>query len=269
MITSTFNYYVSHIDDIDGWLDKTTAIISNALMQHQSAVGLSGPICEIGVHRGKYFIALACGLCPNEKAIAIDLFENRQKNIDHCGLGERGVFDRNVEHFLYPPSITVISANSTKLDVHDISRHGAIRFFSVDGGHTEATTVSDLHLAEQSIATGGIVALDDILNQDGTGVISGYVRYRQEGGSLRAFALVPNKLLLTDEGSAASYKNFMRTKFACFAGRRDMEFIGDIVDLYVTLPSSNSGWLSWIKAKIHGKIRQSSYLDGAPGFRLT
>lgn len=269
MITSTFNYYVSHIDDIDGWLDKTTAIISNALMQHQSAVGLSGPICEIGVHHGKYFIALACGLCPNEKAIAIDLFENRQKNIDHCGLGERGMFERNVEHFLYPPSITVISANSTKLDVHDISRHGAIRFFSVDGGHTEATTASDLHLAEQSIATGGIVALDDILNQDGTGVISGYVRYRQEGGSLRAFALVPNKLLLTDEGSAASYKNFMRTKFACFAGRRDMEFIGDIVDLYVTLPSSNSGWLSWIKAKLHGKIRQSSYLDGAPGFRLT
>ena len=261
MITSTFNSYFSHIDIVDGWLDKTTAIISNGLMRHQSAVGLTGPVCEIGVHHGKYFIALACGLCPNEKGIAIDLFENQEENIDHSGLGDRGMFDRNVERFLYPPSITVISANSTRLSADDISRHGAIRFFSVDGGHTEAITLNDLHLAEQSIATGGIVALDDILHHGWTGVISGYVRYRQAGGKLRAFALVPNKLLLTDEGSAASYKDFMRTEFARFAGRQDMEFIGDIVDLYVPLPPPpppRPGWLSRKKAKLRRKIGQWS-----------
>ena len=196
-----------------------------------------------------------------EKAIAIDLFENQEENIDHSGLGDRGMFDRNVERFLYPPSITVISANSTRLSADDISRHGAIRFFSVDGGHTEAITLNDLHLAEQSIATGGIVALDDILHHGWTGVISGYVRYRQAGGKLRAFALVPNKLLLTDEGSAASYKDFMRTEFARFAGRQDMEFIGDIVDLYVPLPPPpppRPGWLSRKKAKLRRKIGQWS-----------
>jgi hypothetical protein len=271
MITSTFNYYFSHIDDVDGWLDKTSAIISHGLMRHQSAIGLTGPVCEIGVHHGKYFIALACGLRPNEKGIAIDLFESREENIEHPGLGERGMFDQNVERFLYPPSITVISANSTRLAADDISTHGAVRFFSVDGRHTEAITSSDLHLAERSIATGGIVALDDILHQGWTGVISGYVRYRQEGGSLRAFALVPNKLLLTDVGSAASYKNFMRTEFARFADRQDMEFIGDIVDLYMTLPTlppSESGWLSRMKAKLCEKIGQSSHVDGASGFRL-
>jgi len=271
MITSTFNSYFSHIDNVDGWLEKTTAIISNGLMRHQSAVGLTGPVCEIGVHHGKYFIALACGLCPNEKGIAIDLFEHRKENSGRSGLGERAMFDRNVERFLYPPSITVISGNSTGLSADNISRHGAVRFFSIDGRHTEAVTLNDLHLAEQSIATGGIVALDGILHQGWTGVISGYVRYRQAGGRLRAFALVPNKLLLTDEGSVASYKDFMRTEFARFAGRQDMEFIGDIIDLYVTLPSpssSESGWLSRMKAKLFGTIGQSSRLEGAPGFRL-
>lgn len=261
MITSTFNSYFSHIDDVDGWLDKTTAIISNGLMRHQSAVGLTGPVCEIGVHHGKYFIALACGLCPNEKGIAIDLFENQEENIDHSGLGDRGMFDRNIERFLYPPSIAVISGNSTRLSANDISKHGAVRFFSVDGGHTEAITLNDLRLAEQAIATGGIVALDDILHQGWTGVISGYVRYRQEGGRLRAFALVPNKLLLTDEGSAAAYKAFMRTEFARFAGRQDMEFIGDIVDLYVPPPPSpppRPGRLKRMKHKIRRKIRQWS-----------
>jgi hypothetical protein len=261
MITSTFNSYFSHIDDVDGWLDKTTAIISNGLMRHQSAVGLTGPVCEIGVHHGKYFIALACGLCPNEKGIAIDLFENQEENIDHSGLGDRGMFDRNIERFLYPPSIAVISGNSTRLSANDISKHGAVRFFSVDGGHTEAITLNDLRLAEQAIATGGIVALDDILHQGWTGVISGYVRYRQEGGRLRAFALVPNKLLLTDEGSASSYKAFMRTEFARFAGRQDMEFIGDIIDLYVPPPPSpppRPGRLKRMKHKIRRKIRQWS-----------
>jgi hypothetical protein len=261
MITSTFNSYFSYIDNVDGWLDKTTAIISNGLMRYQSAIGLTGPACEIGVHHGKYFIALACGLCPNEKSIAVDLFENQEENIDRSGLGDRGMFDRNVARFLYPPSVTVISANSTRLSADDISIHGAIRFFSVDGGHTEAITLNDLHLAEQSIATGGIVALDDILHQGWTGVISGYVRYRQEGGKLRAFALVPNKLLLTDEGSAASYKDFMRTEFVRFAGRQDMEFIGDIVDLYVPPsppPPPRPGWLSRKKAKLRRKIGQWS-----------
>lgn len=256
MITSTFNSYFSHIDDVDGWLDKTTAIISNGLMRHQSAVGLTGPVCEIGVHHGKYFIALACGLCPNEKGIAIDLFENQEENIDHSGLGDRGMFDRNVARFLYPPSITVISANSARLSSDDISKHGAIRFFSVDGGHTEAITLNDLHLAERTIGTGGIVALDDILHQGWTGVISGYARYRQEGGKLRAFALVPNKLLLTDEGSATSYRNFMRTEFVSFAGRQDMEFIGDIIDLYVPPPPPRPGRLTRMALKIPRKIKK-------------
>ncbi|WEF50606.1 class I SAM-dependent methyltransferase [[Pseudomonas] carboxydohydrogena] len=270
MITSTFNYYFSHIDDVDGWLDKTTAIISNRLMQHQSAVGLTGPVCGIGVHHGKYFVALACGLRPNEKGIAIDLFENRQENIGHSGLGDRGMFDRNVARFLYPPSITVISADSTGLSAGDISRHGAVRFFSVNGRHTEAVTLSNLRLAERSIATGGIVALDGILHQGWTGVISGYVRYRQAGGRLRAFALVPNKLLLTDEGSAASYRNFMRRQFARIAGQRDMEFIGDIVDLYApAAPSSRFGFgpLSWMRAKLGRKSGNRSAIDGMSGFR--
>jgi hypothetical protein len=260
MITSTFNSYFSHIDEVDGWLDKTTAIISNGLMRHQSATGLTGPVCEIGVHHGKYFIALACGLCPNEKGIAIDLFENQEENIDHSGMGDRGMFEKNVARFLYPPSIAVISGNSTKLSADNISRYGGVRFFSVDGGHTEAITLNDLRLAERSIATGGIVALDDILHQGWTGVISGYVRYRQEGGKLRAFALVPNKLLLADEASVASYKDFMRTEFAHFAGRQDMEFIGDIVDLYVppSSPPPRPGWLSRKKVRLGRKIRQWS-----------
>jgi len=266
MITSTFNSYFSHIDNVDGWLDKTTAIISNGLMRHQSAIGLTGPVCEIGVHHGKYFIALACGLCPNEKGIAIDLFENQDENADRSGLGDRGMFERNVARFLYPPSITVISGNSTKLSADSISRHGAVRFFSVDGGHTEAVTLNDLGLAERSIATGGIVALDDILHRGWTGVISGYVRYRQEGGKLRAFALVPNKLLLTDEASAASYRNFMRTEFACFADRQGMEFIGDTIDLYVA-PSPRPGWLSRKKMKLRRTIGQWSRPRDAVGFR--
>ncbi|WP_148261423.1 hypothetical protein [Afipia carboxidovorans] len=58
MNESAFDHYFKHIDDVEGWLSKTTAILSNRLMRHQSTGGLVGPICEIGIHHGKYLSRL-------------------------------------------------------------------------------------------------------------------------------------------------------------------------------------------------------------------
>mmetsp|Transcript_23366 Transcript_23366/g.32643 ORF Transcript_23366/g.32643 Transcript_23366/m.32643 type:complete len:301 (+) Transcript_23366:331-1233(+) len=57
-----------------------------------------------------------------------------------------------------------------------------IRFFSLDGSHTEEAVMSDVSLAHSCLGAGGIVALDDALNPDWPGVTSGLSRYlmRQE-----------------------------------------------------------------------------------------
>ena len=54
---------------------------------------------------------------------------------------------------------------------------GAIRFFSVDGGHTDEIVFSDMKLAEATLADGGIVIADDVFNEQWPGVAVGTLRY--------------------------------------------------------------------------------------------
>lgn len=200
-----FERYFADIDAVDGWLSKTTAYLSHHLMVHQSANGMVGNVCEIGVHHGKYFYALATGLTSGEKAVAVDLFENQHENVDKSGAGDRSIFLMNAAKYFDPAEVVAITANSTKLTADAIVQHGKVRFFSIDGGHTEGITENDLRLAEASICDGGIVALDDIMHYGFCGVMSGLAKYKYNGGKLRAFALVPNKLLLSDSQSAEYY----------------------------------------------------------------
>lgn len=232
-----FEQYFKEMESVEGWLLPTTAFLSHHLMVHQTEAGLSGNACEIGVHHGKYFIALACGLQVGETAVAIDVFEDQHKNLDPAYTSaNRKEFDRQTAKFLPPDATVVIKGSSTELAASDISTHGVVRFFSIDGGHTEVVTLNDLRLAEQTLCKGGIAALDDILNFHWTGVVSGYARYRREGGLLRAFALIPNKLLLTDVDSAPRYASFMRNRFPMFVDRYGKEMIGDLIDVYGERP---------------------------------
>lgn len=231
-----FDFYLKNIDAVEGWLTPTTAFISYFLMIHQTELGIRGNACEIGVHHGKYLIALACALAAEESALAVDLFEDQDQNIDGSGCGDRSILTRNFGHFLPPDSLVVKKANSLDLGPADITTYGMPRFFSVDGGHTEAVTCHDLRLAEQSVCPGGIVALDDILNYHWTGVLSGYARYKYNGGGLKAFALVPNKLLLSDAAFAPRYGTFMRDRFPLFAEKFGKEMLSDLIDVYGDRP---------------------------------
>ncbi len=231
-----FKNYVEGIKDVEGWLSLSTAFFSYELMRHQTASKTDGNAVEIGVHHGKYLISLGCGLTSGEKAIGFDLFENQNENIDFSGRGDRSIFERHVARFLDPSSVVAIQANSLQLSAEDITRYGAVRFFSIDGGHTEAITVNDLRIAERSLSPGGIVALDDILNPHWTGVISGLARYMAEGGTLRAMALVPNKLFLCASNDVVTYRTYMRVAFAKFCEKLDIEMIGGVVDCFGDYP---------------------------------
>jgi hypothetical protein len=93
-----------------------------------------------------------------------------------------------------------------------------------------------LRLAEASICDGGIVALDDILHYSFCGVISGLARYKYNGGKLTAFALVPNKLFLTNVKSAEQYRECMKRQFPDFLGKADLEMMSDPVEFYYDRP---------------------------------
>jgi hypothetical protein len=124
----SFDKYFADIDSVEGWLSKTTAYLSHHLMVYQTSIGMRGNVCEIGVHHGKYFYALATGLVSGEKAVAIDLFENQEENIDQSGAGNRDIFLENARKYFEESAVVPITANSTKLKPEAITEHGRVRF---------------------------------------------------------------------------------------------------------------------------------------------
>lgn len=143
-MNKSFERYLPSMKSVEGWLSPTTACITHEMLLLQSHAGIKGNVAEIGVHHGRYFIVLGCSLAPGERAVAIDLFEDQDQNIDGSGAGDLSVLERNVATFLAPDVVIPIRGNSTALQSRDITQHGALRFLSIDGGHTKEITLSDL-----------------------------------------------------------------------------------------------------------------------------
>jgi hypothetical protein len=202
---------------IDGWVDRGAIDFLRAIGEIQDGWSVEGGVAEIGIFRGKFFIALN-GLVadPAFRSIAIDLFEGQDLNIDASGSGDIDTFRANLR--LYDrhrgENVVVMSADSTQLRPSDIldELNTRPRVFSIDGGHTPEHTISDLSLAAEVIGGRGIVILDDILNAHWIGVIEGTVRYLDRRPTLWPLAIGHNKLLLSPMSVHAAYLDALGRK---------------------------------------------------------
>jgi hypothetical protein len=203
------------MDAVEGWLNRSTALYLAAVEVLQRAAGVTGDVCEIGVHHGKSFLAIAIGLPQDERAVAIDVFDAQYLNADRSGKGDRDIFEAHLVTHGAPAEVEVLKCSSLELEtVGFFDRDRRFRLFSIDGGHTSDITRNDLYVAERTLATDGVVALDDVLNESWLGVISGLFAYWAQGGSLIPFAIVPGKALLTGTTEAAHrYQQLLRKHF--------------------------------------------------------
>jgi hypothetical protein len=219
---------------VQGWFDPETAEVLAAVLSEQARSGVEGDVAEIGVHHGKSFLMLANAAREGEQAIALDVFDDQEKNLDKSGLGDRKQFEANVARWASDVDVTIVQSSSLEVEPANAAAvFGNVRFFSVDGGHTAAITAHDLRLAEACVTQDGVVALDDILNAHWTGVVSGLAAYVGDGGTLHPFALTPNKLLLAPSAATAErYRERLRDVAAGLLGKRDVEFFGGVVDVY-------------------------------------
>ena len=132
---------------IAGWLSRIDAEILRSILTAQNISGLSGSVAEIGVHHGRSFILLCLGLVEGEKAYCVDIFDDQHLNRDGSGRGDRVVLEGNLRRFGIAPEQVRIDPRSSEL-VHPadlISQVGAIRLFSIDGGHWLNIVVNDLN----------------------------------------------------------------------------------------------------------------------------
>lgn len=240
-----FVKWLRNLPAIEGMVLPSSAYISAGLAQLQARQGLGGNIVEIGVYHGKYLMGLATSVQSDERVIAVDLFEDQDQNVDLPGYGEAGfdaelraltqdVFLGNMSTYCADADVLVIKRSSLDVTADELMPHGEkVRFFSVDGGHTRDVFLNDIRLAEATLAPHGIVAIDDILNQDWPGIITGAVRYFDGPTRLRPVAFIANKLLCAFEPFTGLYREAIAKIAPWSARRRDVEFSNYTADQYI------------------------------------
>ena len=194
---------------IDGWLEPEAAQLIAHFGQWQQ---VDGNVGEIGVHHGKLFILLHLLRRPEERSVAVDLFELQELNVDRSGRGDRAVFEQNLRTFAgSTDGVTIASADSTTVKSDDLlgMAGGPFRLFSVDGGHTAAITESDLRIASEALVDGGLLILDDYFNQAWPGVSEGTNRFLSSSPTLVPVGSGHEKMYFTTSDHAAAYRDQM------------------------------------------------------------
>jgi hypothetical protein len=199
------------------WTGPLVTLLSDTQVRHH---GFHGAVGEIGVHHGMFAIAVAHTARRGELVFAVDLFDKLQRlNVDSSGSGDLRKFLRNTARF---------GVDRRALDLHvgpstslPLQYQQPLRLFSVDGGHTESITASDLAWAACNSIDGGIIMLDDFRTPAWPGVEAGARRHLHCGASrpLTPFANVEGKLYFTTSPQYAMQYQRALTRSAFF-GRR-------------------------------------------------
>src|ERR1044071_838617 len=98
------SYIRSGMHSVSGYLRAIDAEIIAALLEYQSKNGISGPLCEIGVHHGRLFFMLALARQSGERALAVDLFEDDPGNATSWHSGRNTALLKNAKRMNIPLS---------------------------------------------------------------------------------------------------------------------------------------------------------------------
>jgi hypothetical protein len=216
----------------------TAASITKVLLRMQAFLCLRGDMAEIGVLEGVYLRQLYSFLNANEVCYAVDPY------LELSGLKEKVKSDfevryglENQVHFLYESSLDLSP------EMLEREESPGIRFFSIDGNHTEKYVLNDLIIAQRVLVTGGIIAIDDYFDPYSPGVSVGMARFFIENNANRLAILISggNKVFLTTKADYFRYRLLIK-KFTNIKNVRscsDKEWFGHSVFFVENILSDN------------------------------
>ena len=194
-------YYDNGYHKVEGWVN--VKILGMIDFLDYLPINKKGGICEIGIHHGRFFLALH-QLLDKEHPVAIsyavDVFDRQDLNIDNSGAGRYDIFRENIKQYDHRHKgqrIKIIADDSTNTEseIKNIP-NSTIRFMSIDGGHTVEHVINDLKIAERILSNEGVVILDDINNHWWMSVTEGLCKYMMTSPPLIPFAVGDNKMFL-------------------------------------------------------------------------
>lgn len=154
-------YLAEDYERVRGMSSRFAAAICGHLIRRQSALGIGGELVEIGTFEGRFFIAMALGLAPGEKALGIDRF-------DWPNAGVEARFLANcAAHGIASDRFVSWKANSREITTGDLREklgQRPIRFVHIDSHHSRECLTNDLELVDPLLHRDGIICLDDMLH---------------------------------------------------------------------------------------------------------
>lgn len=206
-------YLRKGIHTVSGYLTSIDATAIAAIGEFQTAKGVRGGLCELGVHHGRLFFILANLRRAGEKSLAVDLFEDGEGNSDRVHRGRNTAMFRNVKRLgLEISDEEVLIANTLQVKPDEIiGRVGKPRIVSVDAGHLYDEVQSDLNLSAQVLADEGVIIADDYFNiywPDVTTATNDFLA--KQNGKFSAFLITPGKLYICRTDYLPLYQEFTR-----------------------------------------------------------
>jgi lipopolysaccharide biosynthesis glycosyltransferase/predicted O-methyltransferase YrrM len=243
-------------DQVRGYLQLTQAHAIGALLDQQSRAGLKGSLAEIGLYFGKTFIGLARAARGDEKVVGVDPLRIGAQDL-------QPELTANLKAHLTKEElgrILIRRALSTDLGpqewLHSLGQ--AARFVHLDGHHARATMLHDLQLAASWLAKGGLVVIDDFLNELHPDLTSGILDGLEAHPQLEPVAVIPrrgtideggSKLVCATRGDAAMYREALDRALADHLRPWNDRMLGQEVRVYRTLGSSQPAVRSAAEAK--------------------
>jgi hypothetical protein len=219
-------YLKGRFAQVEGWCVPQLWQSIQPIDEIQRRNRIGGPIAEIGVYQGKFFIGL---LKTKQQAnnYAIDVFSMQRFNLDGAGVGNQEALKSNITlsgssvedvHFLEADSMALTSS-----DLQEIrATSGGFSMFSVDGCHTVEHTINDVRIAMELTRPGGVIFVDDYYNASWPGVQEGICKlYLTDSPRFVPLIATCNKLILCHISYHAEYLSYVRDFFkANFDGTR-------------------------------------------------
>jgi hypothetical protein len=179
-------YIAEGYETVRGMSSRFAATICSHIIRRQSELGISGHFAEVGTFEGRFFIAMALGLAPGEKALGIDTFE-----WPNAALFDR--FNAHCARFgLTRQHYTSLKADTKNLAAKDITAAlgGPVRFWHIDGDHTRKSLSVDLDLAYSVMHQQGILCLDDMLHPGYPLMVTGVHQWLEKNPQMRVLAVL-------------------------------------------------------------------------------
>jgi predicted O-methyltransferase YrrM len=154
-------YIAEGYETVRGMSSAFAATICGHIIRRQTELGITGHIAEIGTFEGRFFIAMALGLTPEERAIGIDRFDWPDDKIEARFLANCAAHGVTPDRFV---SWKADSRGITPAMLRERLDGRAVRFAHIDSHHARECLENDLELVHAAMHPDGIICLDDMLH---------------------------------------------------------------------------------------------------------